>query len=142
VKKDIDAALENLANYFKNNPYSTIKIADLLVAVDNFLPEDKKLAKIGITPDLVGSLKTFLIGGAPGILDRSEYSKMAAIGFTLSRNLKPVLESLPKDFKMGINSTTFAIMEAGIQGLIDGKDYTFSNAALKQLLFTQLKNRG
>jgi hypothetical protein len=141
-KKDLDDVLESLAKFFRNNPYSSVKVDELMAAVDAFLPNDKKLSKLGLTPELAGSLKAFLVGGDNKILDDSEYSKIAQLGFTVYRNLKPILNTLPADFKFGLNSTSFAVFEAGLQGLIDGKDYTFSNDALKELLLSQLNGSG
>ena len=141
-KPELDDALENLANYFKINPYSSVKLKDLYNAIDSFLPETKKLDKLGIKTDLIGPLKSFLIGGSPLSLDKNEYSKIAQIGFTIYRNLKPVLETLPKDYSAGLNSQTIAIIEAIVQGMVDGEDYKFSNIALKDLLLSQLKGPG
>jgi len=142
AKKDTDEALEDLANYFKNNPYSSIKVADLLSAIDNFLPDDQKLSKLGVTADVVGPLKTFLIGGTTAMLDRTEYSKLAGLAYTMYKNLNPVLRDLPNHFKLGLNSSTFAILEAAVEGLIDDKNNPYSNNALKELVVTELNKSG
>jgi len=141
-KKELDEALENLARFFQNNPYSDVKLKSLLEAIDEFLPEDRKLAKIGLGHELVGPLKAFLVGGESAVLDKLEYGKAAQIAYTVYRNLKPVLNSLPKDFKTGLNSQTIALIESVVQGLIDGDDYRLSNPALKELMLSQLKFPG
>jgi hypothetical protein len=141
-KKELDEALENLAHYFKKNPYSDVKVKSLLDAVDSFLPADKKLSTIGLDFELVGPLKAFLIGGQSTVLNKSEYSKAAQISYTVFRNLKPVLNRLPDHFKPGLNSQTIAIAESIIQGMIDGDDYQFSNGALKELLLSKLRLPG
>lgn len=141
-KKELDEVLENLAKFFKNNPYSSVKISELMGALDAFLPVDKKLSVLGITPELIGTVKEFLIGGSSTILDRNEYNTISQVGFTVFRRLTPVIKSLPKDFKLGLNSTSFSLFEAAIQGLVDDKNLSFSNAALKNLLLTQLNKPG
>ena len=142
AKKDTDEALEDLANYFKNNPYSSVKVTDLLNAIDNFLPDNQKLSKLGITVDVVGPLKTFLVGGVNSTLDRTEYSKMAALAYTMYKNLNPVLKTLPPHFTMGLNSSSFALFEAAVQGLIDDKNHAFSNNALKELALVEIRKGG
>ncbi len=139
---EIDDALESLSKYFKKNPYATVKTNDLLNAIDAFLPDDQKLSKLGISIDQVGYLKAFLVGGARNTIDRSEYTKISQVGFTIYRSLKPVLKSLPNDFKIGLNASSFALFEAGLQGLISGKNFKFSNNALKQLLLFELNKAG
>lgn len=141
-KKEIDEVLENLTKFFKNNPYASVKIAELMNALDAFLPEGQKLSQLGITPELIGTLKEFIIGGKAEILDRSEYRVMSQVGFTVFRRLNPVMKSLPEKFKMGLNSSTFALFEAAVQGFIDDKNLSFSNLALKQLLLSQLNKPG
>jgi hypothetical protein len=141
-KPDLSDALENLAKFFKNNPFSSVKLKELMFAIDRFLPENRKLEKLGLTEDLIGPLKVFLIGGSPNRLDRTEYSKLAQLGFTIFRNLKPVTQTLPENYSAGLNSHTMAILEAVVQGMMDNEDFTYSNPALKELLASQLKGPG
>ena len=137
-----DEALERLTKYFKNNPYSSVKISELVTAVDAFLPNDKKISKLGLTPDLISSIKSILIGGRQNMLDSFEYSRLSQLGYNIYKNLKPVTESLPVDFKFGINAASFALLEAGVQGLIDSKGYVLYNSAIKQTLLSQLNSSG
>jgi hypothetical protein len=141
-KPDLSESLENLARFFKTNPFSSVKLKDLMFAIDRFLPENRKLEKLGLTDDLVGPLKTFLIGGSSYRLEKGEFSKLAQLGFTIFRNLKPVSQNLPNGYEAGLNSHTLAILEAVVQGMMDNEDFTYSNFALKELLFSQMKGPG
>jgi hypothetical protein len=139
---ELDDALESLARYFRNNPFSTVRIRDLMSAFDSFLPENKKLDQLGFTVSLMGPLKGFLIGGSSDLLEKSEYSKMAQMGYLIYRHLKPVIQKLPENYQAGLNSHTMAMAEAVIQGMMDGQDFTFSNGSLKELLVSQLNGPG
>ena len=139
---DLAEGLAILAHALQNNPFSAAKLDDVLSSIDAFLPQGKKIKDYGFSNSQIGSLKAILIGGNNSLIDRNEYAEAANLASALIKNLKPITNRLPKNFKMGLNSQTMELGEAGLQSLIDARPGLIALSDLQDFLFSYLTQKG
>jgi hypothetical protein len=119
--KNLGDALADVANVFKNSPFSSAKISAIVPALDAFLPENQTISKLGFTHEQLGQIKAMVVGGSNTSIERGEYTDLARIASAIVKGVYPVYQTLPKDFKPGLDSRTFALVEAGLQSMIDAR---------------------
>jgi hypothetical protein len=144
--KNLGDSLAEVSKVLKNSPFATVKIDSLLWVIDSFLPENRKIASYGLSLEQIGLVKSMLIGGSPTLIDRNEYTDIARIAGAIFKDVYPAYQSLPSDFKMGLNSKTMSIVEIALQSLIDSRANTtrgvISLVDLKKFLLSYLKGAG
>ncbi len=140
---DMISALDSLSALLQIKSFASVKIDDLLNLAKEFLPNGElDLERYGITRELLGSIKSILIGGNPEQIASAEYAELIRVGKSLYSRILPKIEALPKGFKPGINSTTFGIISDVLQVVGESKKLPISAKDLKVLIRDQTAAAG
>jgi hypothetical protein len=118
---DLPVAMAAMSNLLSNRPFADVKIADLLSTINTFMGSSNGLSTLGIDANVLGDIKVLLAGGSKTLITGQEYAGLTRALAAIYARLETPLKELPKDFHAGINSTSFGIAEAAIQGFIEGK---------------------
>jgi hypothetical protein len=141
--EDLMAALDSVAALLQVKSFQTVQVKDLIELAKELLPnEDLDLERMGITPALLRSAKSILIGGNPEQIAPAEYAEIVRVGGQLYNKILPKIRALPKGFKPGINSTTFAIVSDILQVVGESKKIPIGAQDLKVLIQEQATAAG
>lgn len=135
---DMMEALDSLSALLQVRSFATVPVKDLLALIKEFMPNGElDLEKYGITPELLKSIKSILIGGHPDQIASGEYAELVRVGKSLYSRLLPRIEQLPKGFKPGINATTFGIVSDILLVIGESKKLPIQARDLKALIREQ-----
>ena len=141
--EDFTGSFTELSYFLNTNLFAEeMDLNKLLEEVDSFLPEKKKITTYGFSYEQIGLIKAIVIGGSATKISKTEYSEMARIASSVSKNIIPLFNALPEKFKVGLNSQTIGLAEGAFRAFAEGKKEDIRTSDLESFLYQMMKNSG
>ena len=137
--QDLVRSLFSLSNILRNSAIPNAPITEVIDAVNSFLPPESQTGALGITLDLIRMLKPVLLGGDRETFSRFDYANLARLAANGMQTLYPKYKALGRDFKPGLDSTTFDLANCALHAFIDSRGGEIFLRDLKLLAMEGLK---
>ena len=131
--------LLEVANALDQHPLGSANIADLIPAVDAFLPPDRRISSYGLSTELLGALKAVLVGGNYRTLAPSELPQLIRTGIAAYRTSYPEIKKMLDATRIGLNAETMLLVRVAIQDFVDLSRNPIELSSFKVLVQEGLK---
>ncbi len=132
--KSMTDSMFMVSDLLLNTSIPNAPIAEVISAVNSFLPKEYQTETLGLTLDLIRLVKPVAVGGNRDSFSRQDYSVIARLGGNILRDVYPRYQELGSGFKPGVDSKTFDLVHLGLRAFADSRAGEIRLTDLKALI--------